>query len=151
MLCRSFWLYALIFLIHMPGSAQAVAPVQWDFKVLSTDPFTTSISLRATLSPGWKLYSQHNHEGGPLPTKITFTPDTRYYLEGITEEYGKRETIYDDDYEMNVSWYEDQVIFIQKIKSEKNDAMIKGNIEYVICNEQLCIPEKQHFSLSITP
>ncbi len=151
MLCRSFWQYVLIFLIPMTGSAQGVAPVRWDFKVLSTDPLATSISLRAILSPGWRLYSQFNSAEGPTPAKITFTSSDRYRLEGSTEEDGTMVTVYSEDYEMDVRWYEGQVVFHQEIKLETNDAMVKGNIEYMICNDQVCIPERQSFCLTVKP
>jgi DsbC/DsbD-like thiol-disulfide interchange protein len=41
---------------------------------------------------------------------------------------------------MNVSYFEDEVVFQQKIKLNKATTAVKGSVEFMVCNDKSCLP-----------
>lgn len=140
----------LLFILSMSLSyGQGSSPVRWFFKA---DPVTGDelvLSIKAEVAPSWHLYSQFINEGGPQPTRIILDHPDAYTLLGKAEERGKQTTFYDPIYEMDITWYSDEVSFHQKIKMNQPVTFIKGKVEYMICNNSVCVPHKQEFSVSI--
>jgi thiol:disulfide interchange protein DsbD len=60
-------------------------------------------------------------------------------------------TKYEDTFKMNVSYFEKEVVFTQKIKLKStNVAAIKGQLEYMTCNNQKCLPpEDVNFTIPV--
>ena len=51
---------------------------------------------------------------------------------------------------MNVSYFENSVVFQQKIKLKKAATTVKGKLEYMTCNDQKCLPpEDLDFSVDV--
>ncbi|WP_341871380.1 hypothetical protein [Spirosoma oryzicola] len=52
---------------------------------------------------------------------------------------------------MEVSYFEKEVIFQQKVKlTGKSPQVVKGTIEYMVCNDKQCLPPDEiPFSVSI--
>jgi DsbC/DsbD-like thiol-disulfide interchange protein len=123
-------------------------PVQWTICADSTSKHERNIKFEAKIAPGWHLYSQYIGEGGPIPTTFNFQ-QLGYKTVGVPDEAGKRVVFYDDIYGMNLSWYSDQVMFVQKIKLTGAPMKFNGVIEYMACNGEVCVPSKKEFSLPV--
>jgi DsbC/DsbD-like thiol-disulfide interchange protein len=53
-------------------------------------------------------------------------------------------------FDMKVAFFEKQVIFQQKVKLTKQQAVVKGSVEYMVCNDEKCLPpDTQEFSIPI--
>jgi DsbC/DsbD-like thiol-disulfide interchange protein len=120
--------------------AQIVTPVKWAYAAKRTSPTEVTVFLKATMDNGWHIYSQHLKEGGPIKTAFTFAKSKDYTLVGTVSE-PKPETRFEKSFGMDVSFFEKEVIFQQKIKlkSPKVTA-IKGQLEYMTCNDSKCLP-----------
>lgn len=132
-------------------SGQGGAPVIWNFDAAPLVEDQTTLSFSATLAPGWHLYSQHIKEGGPIPTRFRFQPGGDYILTGTTEEKGNAEAFYDDTFEMEIIWYSGNITFLQSIRLLKPVTLIKGTVEYMTCNAEICIPAEREFSIEVSP
>jgi uncharacterized membrane protein YqiK len=41
---------------------------------------------------------------------------------------------------MNVSYFDNSVVFQQKVKLNTNETTVKGTLEYMVCNDKQCLP-----------
>ncbi len=120
--------------------SQVLIPVKWTYTVKQIDEAYAELIFNAKIDKGWHLYSQYMEEGGPIVTNFKFDKDKSYKLEGKTSE-PKPESEYDDMFKMTVKYFNNQAVFKQKIKIlSKKDFLIKGNFEYMVCNDGSCIP-----------
>lgn len=143
-----FW---CIFCHTNSSAAQESRQVLWNFSVDYGQHEKITLIARAHIIPGWHLYSQYGHEDGPIPTTFSFERSESYILIGRPEEKGKAVKTYNDLYEMDITWYTGQVYFLQKVKLLKPVSAIKGIIDYMTCNDHVCIPFKQEFIITINP
>jgi len=136
-------------LFALKGSAQILTPVRWSYAAKKTNPSEAVVFLKADIDAGWHVYSQFVKAGGPVKTTITFTPSAAYTVVGKTIE-PKPITRMEKVFGMEVAFFENSVIFQQKIKLRKGQATVNGTIEYMTCNDQKCLPPTtEEFSVPI--
>jgi DsbC/DsbD-like thiol-disulfide interchange protein len=51
---------------------------------------------------------------------------------------------------MKVAFFEKSVIFQQKVKVSKFPVTVKGSVEYMVCNDEKCLPpDTKSFSIPV--
>lgn len=146
------FLIVSVFVLALSGMVQAqmLNPVKWTVSVQKISETEANIVCTATMDPGWHLYSQYVGEGGPLPTVLTFEPNSSYKLLGKPYEYPKAHVEYDQTFEMDVGSWAGSASFTQRIKLLKSEKFtITGLIEYMTCNEGSCIPLDYDLSVNV--
>lgn len=121
--------------------------VKWDF---TYDPASKEIRMKAVISDGWHLYSQHiNNTIGPVPTSFTFTENANVKFEGeVTEPKPIHE--YDENFEAALDFFKNEVTFKRKISNAQSGETIKGYVTFMVCNEVMCLPPVDiEFSITI--
>lgn len=122
------------------ANAQFEQPVTWSYAAKKINQKEAILYLKASIEPGWHLYSQKIKEGGPIPTTFTFTPSKTYTKNGVVTEpkaIEKEEKVFN----MTVGYFENSAIFQQKIKLVgKTPFTVKGKVEYMVCNDKQCLP-----------
>ncbi|WP_295654204.1 protein-disulfide reductase DsbD N-terminal domain-containing protein [uncultured Mucilaginibacter sp.] len=138
---------ALLFITSV--YAQILAPVKWSYAAKKTGTNEATVYFKATIEPGWHIYSLNVGEGGPIKTDFTFSSSKDFTLVGkVTEPTPV--TRFEKAFNMNVSYFENSVIFQQKIKLKKAATTVKGKLEYMTCNDQKCLPpEDIDFSVDV--
>ena len=137
---KKLLLLVAVLMISAGAFAQIETPVKWSYAAKKLSNTEAVIFLRATIQDGWHIYSQTVKDGGPIKTSFKFTPSKEYALVGTTSE-PTPVTKYEDAFKMNVSYFEKTVTFQQKIKLKSaNVAAIKGQLEYMVCNDKKCLP-----------
>lgn len=130
-------------------NAQIFSPVKWTFASKKISENEAVIFLIATIDKGWHLYSQNLPDGGPLPTKFTFTPSNAYTLNGKTIE-PKSISAFEKVFNMNVNYFDKEVVFQQRIKLKNNTATTKGTVEFMACDNLHCTPPTEvEFTIQI--
>ncbi|MDB4297172.1 thioredoxin family protein [Flavobacteriaceae bacterium] len=131
-------LFGFIVLLSLNTIAQVHDPVQWETNVITTNEGTW-LESTAIIEDGWHLYSQFINEGGPIPTTFNYGNAP---LEGKTiEESG---TVVDDPiFEMSIKYFSGTVVFKQLIKNSSNLYKLEGSVEYMVCNDEMCLPPKE--------
>ncbi|WP_317169231.1 protein-disulfide reductase DsbD domain-containing protein [Mucilaginibacter humi] len=94
--------------------AQVLTPVKWAYAAKKTSATEVTVLLKATIDAGWHIYSQNVKDGGPIKTSFTFAKSKDYTLVGKAIE-PKPVTKYEDAFKMNVSYFEKEVVFTQKL------------------------------------
>ena len=143
--------FSLLFLSLISGYGQKTNSVQWTFAGEPVRQNESILKITADISPGWHLYSQTIGEGGPRPTRIFFEETNEFVLVGSAEEKGDPTKLRDETYEMEIIWYSGTVTFLQKIRLNQPVTFIKGRVEYMTCNNYVCIPDKQDFIFNLQP
>ena len=123
----------------LAASAQIETPVTWSYSQKKISNTEAIVYLRAVIQDGWHIYSQTLKPGGPIKTSVKFTPSKDFTKVGTTTEpkpLSKFEKVFD----MNVGYFENQVIFQQKIKLNKPSTTVTGTIEFMACDASRCLP-----------
>ncbi len=129
--------------------AQILTPVKWAYAAKKINDKEAVIYLKATIDKGWHIYSQNVKEGGPVKTNFAFTRSEDYSLTNKTSEPRPKKK-YEKAFEMNVTYFDNTVVFQQRIKLNKNKAVVKGTLTYMACSNRECLPpEDLEFSVAL--
>ena len=145
------FLFILMVAIPFMGFTQVQNPVSWSFTAKKTADLTYEIHLTATIAKGWHIYSQSTPDGGPAPTAIAFSKNPLLTIPGDVKEIGKLEQHNEPMFGVDVKQYSDNVDFLQAVKVKGNaKTVIKGSVEFMVCNDKQCLPPKTvEFSVSL--
>ena len=133
-------LMAAAVVLTLGAYAQIETPVKWSYAAKKISPTEAVVFLKATIEANWHIYSLNVKDGGPIKTSFTFAPSKEYSLVGKPSE-PKPITKYEKTFSMNVSYFEKEVVFQQKIKLKSaNASVVKGKLEYMTCNDHKCLP-----------
>jgi len=130
---------AVAILLGSQIHAQILTPVKWSYGFKKLGKGEAMIFMKATIDEGWHVYSQTVKDGGPVKTTFTFPTSKTYTVMGKTIEptpITRNEKVFN----MDVSFFENSVIFQQKIKLKTAQATVKGTLEYMTCNDKQCLP-----------
>jgi hypothetical protein len=135
--------------ISFAAKSQIVKPVTWSYAAKKTSATTATIYLKATIEEGWHLYSQFVKEGGPVKTTFTFPKAKNYSLIGTTTEQKPIER-YEEMFKMKIGYFETSALFQQKVKLIGKKTIVKGKVEFMVCNDKQCLPpEEVEFMITV--
>lgn len=137
--CTTLLFLFLSFAIGSPVAAQIHEPVKWTFDSKPLGNAEFEISFSAKIEPGWHLYGTDIPEDGPIPTSFLFEESSDYELignlktpEGITKE--------DPVFMMTLTYFDLEAVFTQKVKVISKTAEVKGELEFMTCDDEKCLP-----------
>ena len=142
-------LSALFIFINSLSFGQIIKPVKWAYAAKRISKTEAVVVFKATIDNGWHIYSQYVKDGGPVATRFEFAPSKAYSPVGKTSE-PKPVTKFEKAFEMDVSYFEKSVVFQQKVKLNAAQAVVKGKLEYMVCNDRQCLPpDEVEFSIAV--
>ena len=118
--------------------SQIMQPIRWE-ATTNGNGESFEIVLRAEIDKGWHLYGLHIPEGGPNATNIQFTTVQGAELDGALDEKSPLVTKYEEMFGLELSWYEEEAVFVQKVKVTDKEYLIKGQIDFMGCNDESCM------------
>jgi len=121
-------------------NAKIYDPVEWSFSSEKLNDNEYNLIITAKIEKGWHVYSQFIGEGGPIPTSFKFQPSSDYKLVGKVTESPKAVTAFDKNFNMQIAWHKDQVVFKQKVSLLVPKTSIAGTLEFMVCNDERCLP-----------
>ena len=140
-----------IILVAYNAFAQINTPIKWSGRVEMTSSTEGIMFFDVTIDKGWHLYGFNLPEGGPRSTQVKLDNVSGVeYIGQLTPSIAPIEK-YDSIFQLNLSWWSENVVFEQKFKmndekSRKQDVFI----EFQACNDQTCIaPTKEVLSLQL--
>ena len=125
--------------------------VQWKFESKKLTEKKYEVKLIAMVKNPWHIYSTTTPDGGPLPTKISFTKNPLTALDGNVKEVGKLETHFEDVFDVDTKYFNNKVEFVQVVNVKGNaKTNLSGKLEYQTCDDQKCLPPKTvNFSIAL--
>lgn len=142
--------FMLLFMIAWAAEAQILTPVKWEIKLEDSDSSVKTLLFSAKLDNGWHLYDMNLPEGGPISTSFNYETLKGAKTVGSPVPSKKATTVYDEQFEMNLSWYAHEVSFTQKLEITNPKAFkVEGYVEFMACNDENCLPpDKESFSFN---
>jgi hypothetical protein len=119
--------------------AQISHPVHWSYAAKKTSKTEAVVFIRATIDEDWHIYSIYQKDGGPIKTSLIFTPSKNYRLIDNPVE-PRPVTKYEKAFSMDVNFFEKSVTFQQTVMLTSKDAVVRGKIIFMTCNDQKCLP-----------
>ncbi len=122
-------------------------PVQWTTAIEKLEDGFYQIQLIANFNKPWTLYSQVIEGDGPIPTTFTFEEGGHYELVGPTTETAtKIKEGFDKTFEIDVKKFvEGPAIFTQKVKVADPSKAIIGDLVFMTCDDEMCLPPAYQF------
>ena len=126
-------------------------PVEWKSELKKIKKNEYEVRLTASIESGWYVYSSKlPSDDGPVATSMFFDEADALFLVGELKEVGDKIEGYDAIFDMDIIKYKKEVTFVQKIKVTAKNSQVKGEIEFMTCNDQRCLPPRSiPFNLSI--
>lgn len=142
--------FMLLLMIAWAAEAQILTPVKWEIKLEDSDSSVKTLLFSAKLDNGWHLYDMNLPEGGPISTSFNYETLKGAKTVGSPVPSKKATTVYDEQFEMNLSWYAHEVSFTQKLEITNPKAFkVEGYVEFMACNDENCLPpDKESFSFN---
>ena len=133
-----------LFFITVAGIAQLKDPVQWNFTTAKKSDKVYDVTFTATIAKPWHIYSQATPAGGPVPTKIVFKTNPLVTVNGKAKENGSLKNVHDQYFGVDVKYFDNKVEFVQIVNLKSAvKTNIAGTIEYMVCNDEECLPPKK--------
>lgn len=79
-----------------------------------------------------------NENIGPVATSFSFDKNKAVKLKGEVEQPSPISE-YDENFEGDLTYFEESVTFTQKIKF-KESTSLKGTVTYMVCDNTMCMP-----------
>ena len=135
-------LTALSVVLSTAAFSQIQAPVKWSYAAKKVSKDQAVVFVKATIEKGWHIYSQNAADDSQLKTSLTFNKDNNYTLIGNTSE-PKPQTKFEPSIKTNVGYFEQSVIFQQKVKLNATAATVNGTVNYLVCDSKQCLPPEE--------
>ncbi|MBV9085260.1 MAG: thioredoxin family protein [Acidobacteriaceae bacterium] len=121
-------------------------PVQWTLiPVNGTSEVAPGgnawFELKATIQPGWHLYSPTTPPGGPIITKLTLTPNAS--ITGKTFYRPQPARKLDPNFNIDTETYSGNAVFLLQVvtsKSVPGKVPVEANARYQACSDVKCLP-----------
>lgn len=141
---KKFPLLLLFVLLANFVSGQIFEPVTWTHELKITGKNSGEIIHKAKIEDKWHLYGMDIPENGPRPTKIVYENISNAEKVGAIAGKSKLLEVYDKSFEMNLSWYAKEAVFVQKISfKDASKIIIAGFVEFMSCDDERCLPPVQ--------
>lgn len=129
-------------LLQFSSFAQSDKKVTWEFTAVKKNKTLYEIRLKASIAPGWHLYSQQQPADAiALPTAIQFMKHPLAEQIGTMKEEGKVIDQIDPATRSRSRYYSNSVVFVQTVQLKKAmKTSLSGDIEFMVCDDKQCLP-----------
>ena len=132
---RGFFLLLLLCCVCCFSYAQ----VKFTASMKQTAPDEITISFSGVINKGWHVYAPEEKHG-PTAASINIDKIEGARLEGGLKANKPVTKKYEEVWKGEVAFYEDNVVFTQKVKLTGKEYKVEGYFEYGACNDELCMP-----------
>ena len=130
----------ILFTIFAVFSALAMnAQITFTPSIKQTAPDEITISFSGTIASGWHVYSP-TESNGPTPATFNIDKIEGAKVSGPLKANKAATKKYEDMFGAEVSYYENSVVFSQKLKLTGEIYSVEGYFEFGACNDESCMP-----------
>jgi thiol:disulfide interchange protein len=136
-------LILLFSLLALSLRSQIYDPVTWDFRYEKKGENIYELILTATIENGSHIYSMDIPKGGPIPTTISIDSLSDYSVEGKPYEVTRPEEVFDEAFGFKIKIFNEKAEFRQRIIGKSPSFMVKGELDFMSCNNSTCSPPRE--------
>lgn len=143
---KRYLFFISFFLTSLLLQAQIVEPVKWSLEKHVISDKQIELRFIATIEHPWHVYAMDLPADGPVSTNFKFDRIDGAELIGKVFVSPSVKSIkkYDETFGMELTWYEEKAIFIQKVKvTDLQKFYVTGSYQYMCCDDQSCLPPKK--------
>ena len=140
---KRLYLTMLALLLMVAAQAQMADPVHFSSELKMLKGNEAEILFKATIDPGWHVYSTDLGDSGPIEATFTVEKMTGAELVGKLKPVGKEIKKFDAMFGMELRFFENAATFSQKIRFTQSQYDIDGYLEFGACNDESCLPPTQ--------
>ena len=130
----------LVIMMAASVNAQKLNPVKWTFEAVKKSDKQYEIVFTAIVDAPWHIYSQFVKKG-PVPTSVKIKKNPLVQVNGAVKEIGKIEKKFDKNFGAEIAYFSNKVQFVQTITLKAaSKTSISGEVEYMVCNDERCLP-----------
>ncbi|MDR0765518.1 MAG: thioredoxin family protein [Odoribacteraceae bacterium] len=136
----------------LPGFAQILNPTRWSSSIEKTGENAYAVTLKASIQPGWVIYSMFTPDGGPLKAEMTVAEEATGQVElpGAPAEKEPRKK-FDDIFKVDVIYFAGEYEVTREVKViDPALSALHVAISFQACEEQ-CVNLTEEFTFNITP
>jgi len=139
----------VLFGISFSSKSQILEPVHWSYAEKKLSNGEALLFIKATIDDGWHIYSSKQKPGGPVKTSFKFEKSNGYKIISAVSEPAPISK-FDKTFNIQVNYFESSVIFQQKVHLNSSKLVVKGKLNFMVCNNQKCLPpEDVNFEIPI--
>ena len=132
----------LLILFSFYIRAQEQNPITWTANYKAINSSEGIIVITANIEKNWHMFSQKPTDAGTIPTSFNFENSKQFQLIGNTEEIGAKEEFI-KEFDATLFLFSSKAEFSQKVKLLSTTGFnIKFKVEYMCCNDKMCLPPK---------
>lgn len=133
------------------SQSQIFEPVTWAFDTKDLGDGVFELEFKATIEDHWHVYSMNlPEETMTQPTVFEYDSLKGVQLDGKVVE-PEPITKFDPVNEEELSWFENEVTFTQKVRLTETDGYIKGALNFMACDDEKCLaPEWVDFEFKLS-
>ena len=142
------------FFLSLSLSAQVISPPKWDIQLDQKNPQVgdeLALIFKAAIPTNWYIYSnEFDPNLGPLLTEVKLEESKGISLIGGLEAIGSKQK-YDEIWEGDITYFDKEGLFHQKLILNEENAVIKGTLEYQMCSDitNQCINYQEDINISL--
>lgn len=142
------------FFLSFSLSAQVISPPNWEIQLNQKDPQVgdeLTLIFKAAIPTNWYIYSnEFDPNLGPLLTEVKLEESKGINLVGGLEAIGSKQK-YDEIWEGDITYFEKEGLFHQKLIITEENAVIKGTLEYQMCSDitNQCINYQEDINITL--
>lgn len=124
-----------------PKQTGILDPVQWSFSSNKISDTEYEIIATATIQEHWHVYATKlESNDGPVPTKLSINDNQEVEIVGEVVEVGNKKNEYDENFMMQLQYYENKLQLKQKIKLKNPTQTVSGMVNFMVCDAEQCLP-----------
>ena len=128
----------------LTAQGQIMTPVKWKISLEESEGAEMRVVFTASIDKGWHLYDMNLPAGGPVSTSLAFETLNGAELTDKPKASAEPASVYDEQFDMELRWYEGTVTFEQKIKlTDARRFRLSGEVEFMACNDEMCLPPER--------
>lgn len=138
---NKLFITAVLAFMAVLAQAQMIVPVKWNVE-LKPLPGGSQYEIVATakIDHGFKLYGVDMAEGGPVKTSFNFDTMENCKKVGKAVEVTPSKKTHDKVFDMEVTYFKETATLSHKIWVTGKPAKVKGYIQWMSCNDDMCTP-----------
>ena len=148
---KGLFTFLLTFIVGIFAvSAQVQNPTNWSYSQKDLGNNEYELTLKATIEPGWHIYSMYTPDGGPMKTTLAFEDAGKgvELLGTAIENEPKKEM--DPIFGVEVWSFENEYVITQKVRvTDAAIASVKGTLEFQVCREGQCVMFDDEFDIKV--
>ena len=137
--------YLLLFIVALTAfAASAQTPaVRWRTQVRMQNATEGTVTFRALIAEGWRLYGLTLPEGGPRPTHFDLAESNGIEFTGPVRPERAPLSVDDPLFDMTLTWWDSNIAFTAPFRvTDPATAAVKAKITYMACDGNSCLPPK---------